>query len=160
MEYDAINVRKGITPVVAIVMLLMLTIIVAGGVFAFLTEFIGQQEEETRNQFSTDIEFVDVGCAATSPGQVDFTLRNSGETDVDLTEVDFYVYDVSTGDLLDTPVTLSGPSGGLTVDGSNRHWQDSFTLDSEAMDSGLAYRVEAEFVSNDVGTASARCTAG
>lgn len=156
--------RKGITPVVAIVMLLMLTLVVGGGVMAFLTGFFEEQTGDIEAQRSTNAEFRGLTCIDNGGSNADFinfTLRNTGDTNIDLNSVDIYVRSVSNSQLLHTITTSGGAMAQMTVD--DRLWSDSETLNpaTEAnLSAGNAYTIEFEFTSNGGHPfISRRCTA-
>lgn len=147
--------RKGITPVVAIVLLLMMTVAAAGGAYTWVTGIIGQGQEEASSSLNRQIEVIDVACNAggTSPA-VDFFLTNSGSTDIDANSVTIYLFNVSTGNLLDTN---SGQSNGNMAPGSD--WPGTADFTAEDMAQGRQYRVEFEFDNEDGYTVEGTCQA-
>lgn len=145
--------RKGITPVVAMVLLLMMTVAAAGGAYVWTQGIIGGQQEQAEEQLNTEVQVRDLQCAAggTDP-ELDFFLSNTGSTTVggDMT---VYLYNVSTGDL----ATTTSLSPGDIQPGDNL---DSTTNFSDVdMVNGLDYRVEFEFVNQGSYTVTGTCQA-
>ncbi len=150
--------RKGLTPVVAIVMLLMLTILVTGGAFTFINNFMDHQENELQRHISTDVVVSDVNC---NGDELEFILTNQGSMNVDLNVVDIFIRNRATGSLtMDSPITTSsqGNPPELEVMGEDRHWRGTETDLIDSFDPGSTYRVEFQFVSNGVGQATGTCT--
>ncbi len=150
------NVRKGITPVVAIVMLLMLTILVAGGAFAFINTFMEDQEGDLQEQVATDITVQDVHCDGST---LEWTVSNTGDTIVDRSQVDILIRNVATDRLTDdSPLAYEEAGAEMDITGSERHWQSEETGLTDEFEPGTSYRITFDFVSNQVGTATGTCT--
>lgn len=112
-----IGARKGITPVVAIVLLLMLTIVAVGGMWAWTSDILTQQQDEAEGQLRAGIEFISLSCDAASD-ELSWTIKNTGRSDIDLSDVDVYVYEVSNNELFHH--TTENRANPLTT--TDRHW--------------------------------------
>lgn len=139
----AMMTRKGITPVIAIVLLLMMTVAVAGGAYAWMQGIIGGQQNQAEFEQNTELAFRGLSCNAT--GFVDFTLKNDGSTTLDASAVDIFVYNVSTDELA-TNAQTSKASPTDFQPGSI--WsQEDVNLDISLVN-GNEYEIRFEFVNN------------
>ncbi len=99
------DVRAGITPVVAIVLLLMMTVAVAGGAYAWMQGIIGDRMAEGEFKAGTEMNVRGLQCGNTSYGNAfvgqvtSFTIQNTGDTNVDSATVNVFVDDQASGDL-------------------------------------------------------------
>lgn len=111
--------KKGITPVVAILLLLMMVVAAAGGAYVWIQNFQEQTQEQATERaeesLNRGIELVEVQCVD-STSSVVATLRNSGNTELDLDPVDLRIRDSSTGDLV-TSVTQMDLEAGTAGSG-------------------------------------------
>lgn len=96
--------RKGITPVIAIVLLLMMTVAAAGGAYAWssglLDQFMGEAEDEAERGISIQ----NLVCYNQAPtvgdgAYVEVFFQNTGTKQLDLEPVDMNVRDRATGDI-------------------------------------------------------------
>jgi flagellin-like protein len=96
--------RKGITPVIAIVLLLMMTVAAAGGAYAWtsglLDDFMGEAEDEAERGISIQ----NLVCYNQAPtvgdgAYVEVFFQNTGTKQLDLDPVDMNVRDRATGDI-------------------------------------------------------------
>lgn len=156
MSKTLTSVRKGITPVVAIVLLLMLTVAIAGGVYAWVNGFFGEQEGELNNQVNTQLNFLDLYCDASSD-EIDFFIKNAGSKEVDASDVSFYIRDFSNDRLLEELSTSKTSGGSDLAPGDS--WDTVKALTSTDLVAGSEYKITAEFTSNGGTTVSKRCTA-
>lgn len=153
-----IGARKGITPVVAIVLLLMLTIVAVGGMWAWTSDILQQEQDEATNQLRSDMEFISLSCDATND-ELTWTVRNSGRSDIDLSDVDVYVYQVSDSSLL----SHDSASRANPLTSTDRHWyrgvnsNPTFPISGD-MASGSYYEVVIEPANAQV-SASQECQA-
>lgn len=155
------STRKGITPVVAIVLLLMLTIVAVGGMWAWTSGILSQQQEEAEGQLRSGMEFISLGCVdnPSSADQLTWTLKNTGRSDIELGDVDVYVYEVGNGNLLSHDT--ASRSNPLTS--TDRHWykgvngQPPFDISGD-MSAGSYYEVVVEPANAQV-SASQECQA-
>ncbi|NOQ38500.1 hypothetical protein GQ472_06455 [archaeon] len=81
--------RKGITPVIAIVLLLMMTVAAAGLAYEFImnmsekqTEAIGEQVDAQSNKMRTEFRIIQVKGAAAAAGDVDYYIKNVGSLEI------------------------------------------------------------------------------
>ncbi len=87
--------RNGITPVVAIVLLLMMTVAASGGAYAWMTQVQDEAQEDAARGLSTGVDLRDVRCRGIN---ISFTASNTGDTALSSDEADVYVR--ADGDLL------------------------------------------------------------
>ncbi len=147
--------RQGVTPIIAIVMLLFLVIIAVSGFAMFLNELLDAQWEDIRQQTHTETQFRHLACND-HPNQgdtIDFLVKNTGETTIDTADVDVYVRAISDGRLIDM---LS--ASGDTLDPGD-HWRETLALGSSDFKAGHAYLIELEFTSNEGTSTIRQCTA-
>lgn len=79
------NNKKGITPVIAIVLLLMMTVAAAGLAYEFImdmsekqTEAIGEQVGAQSDKMRTDLRILQVQENIATPADLDFIIKNTG----------------------------------------------------------------------------------
>ncbi|MDY6762027.1 MAG: archaellin/type IV pilin N-terminal domain-containing protein, partial [Candidatus Nanohaloarchaea archaeon] len=128
--------RKGITPVVAMVLLLMMTVAAAGAAYVWTQGIITGQQEEAEEQLNTEITVRDLQCTA-SNGNVEFFLDNTGSQTVQASDVTVYLYSVADGSLVNNVATshsdlAPGDSWGPST----------VSFDAADMTAGNEYRVE------------------
>jgi len=86
MDYKLPSSRKGITPVIAIILLLMMTVAIAGGAYVWFTQIGEQSRERAEESLNRGVEIVELRCDATND-QIITTLKNSGDSELDLNPV-------------------------------------------------------------------------
>ncbi|MFB6076544.1 MAG: archaellin/type IV pilin N-terminal domain-containing protein, partial [Candidatus Nanohaloarchaea archaeon] len=113
------NVRSGITPVVAIVLLLMMTVAAAGAAYTWFSQMQSQVQERATQTLQTDMEVKDLRCDS-STDKIEVAIKNSGSTEIELTNTDLFVRD-STGHLniTMTSLDLSTDSGNALCSGGS-----------------------------------------
>lgn len=94
------NVRKGITPVIAIVLLLMMTVGAVGGAYAWFNQIMQDAQDQATSELETEMNVFGIECYSPSAGEgrVKVFLENTGESAVDFSPVDMIVYDGPTGE--------------------------------------------------------------
>lgn len=70
--------KKGVTPIVATVLLLVITIASASAAYVFFMSIQGKFMNQTQNGFFIDIQVV--SCTNKTQTAVDMTIRNIGDT--------------------------------------------------------------------------------
>lgn len=149
--------RKGITPVIAIVLLLMMTVAIAGGAYAWMQGIIGGTQEQANFAQNTELEFLDLQCEE-STGSIVFTLQNDGSTTLDASNVDVFLHNISTGELIQANTSVQrSPSDFAPGD----LWQDQ-TVQFQgvsALVNGLEYRVQIEFTNDNSYSVENTCQA-
>lgn len=95
-----LDTRKGITPVIAIVLLLLVTV---GAVGVVYTQFQDLVQDDLGTDFLEEIDDVNVQTVTrndTDPGQMELRLQNEGENEYNLTDVARMEYSVPGEDRL------------------------------------------------------------
>ncbi len=156
-----IEMRKGISPVIAIILLLMMTVAAAGGTFLWIQNMTQGQQEQATEELNKKMEVVDLACD-TQSGNDRFRafIENSGSVDIDTSEAEVRVTSVADGTLqLTQTFDWSDKSFG---NASGSDWvpaQGSWTdLSQDVLEDGLDYRFEFSFPNSDF-TTSETCTA-
>ncbi|MCJ7450845.1 MAG: hypothetical protein MUP58_03850 [Candidatus Nanohaloarchaeota archaeon QJJ-9] len=134
------KVRKGITPVVAVVLLLLITVGTVATAWAWINGFIGDQQERTAEKLNTQVEFRDLVCNS-GDDSVEFYVKNTGSTAVTSTSVEAYVYNVSDGALVSSVDVTSAFTNSMDPDDDV---DSNFTV-SGGLTPGLQYEVRVEF---------------
>jgi len=96
--------RKGITPVIAIVLLLMMTVAAAGGAYAWTSGLLDDFMGEAENEADRGISIQNLVCYNQAPtvgdgAYVEVFFQNTGTKQLDLDPVDMNVRDRATGDI-------------------------------------------------------------
>ncbi len=149
--------RKGITPVVATVLLLMMTVAAAGAFYTFQQGIVGGEQDEATERLNTELVVRDLQCDAAT-GEVDYLLQNTGSAAVDASSVTVFKYNVSTGALAGTTTVSSsdiepGSTWGSIAGGSQS------TLTGFVFTAGQSYRIEFEFTNQNSYTIDETCQA-
>lgn len=88
------NLRKGITPVIAIVLLLMMTVGAVGGSYVWFSGIMEDAQEEANTQQATELNIYNMECVDRSGNfSAMFWVENTGSRAVDFSVVDVLVYD-------------------------------------------------------------------
>ncbi len=141
--------RSGVTPVVAVVILLGMTVAVSGGAYAWMSQIQGAAQADAREGLATEMEVKDFRC---DRGAVEVSLKNSGTTAITTTSASLYIYDSR-----DTLVTAR------SVDVSGMAFLDPGGFDilpvhtDYILETGERYRAELRFSDGSHG-AEAGCT--
>ncbi len=153
MRTPTFSTRKGITPVVAIILLLMLVIVAVGGMWGWISGFIGGAQEDATAEFRTELEVRDIICTdASGDDELQWFIMNTGETDVSANDVRIYIYNVSNGNLVVQEDVTSGlPGAGTLAAGDTWNYLASddgpfMWTSADPFTAGNSYRVEIEFV--------------
>lgn len=85
---------KGITPVIAIVLLLLVTVGAVGVVYTQFQNIVDQGNTNAGFLDSTDVKFNVVTRNGSSPGTMNITLENTGEDQYNLSEIARLEYSV------------------------------------------------------------------
>ncbi|MCJ7450126.1 MAG: hypothetical protein MUP58_00075 [Candidatus Nanohaloarchaeota archaeon QJJ-9] len=84
--------RKGITPVIAVVLLLMMTVGAAGAFYSYysgmLDKFMGKATERQNTQFSIS----SLECGTGNTNNITVVFSNNGQTTLDLSPANIYVH--------------------------------------------------------------------
>ncbi len=93
--------KKGITPVIAIVLLLMITVAAAGATYVWIQKILSSQQKEINTKLETKLQILQTTCHA-GTNKLELIIINSGKRTVDMSPLDVIVYD-SSGSV--TPIT-------------------------------------------------------
>ncbi|MDY6761979.1 MAG: hypothetical protein SVY41_02945 [Candidatus Nanohaloarchaea archaeon] len=88
--------RDGITPVVAMTLLLFMTVAIAGGAYVWFSGIMQQSQAETTQRLNTELTVKDVQC---SGSEVMLALTNTGSTELPGT-ASVFLYRVADGNLV------------------------------------------------------------
>jgi flagellin-like protein len=139
--------KKGITPIIATVFLVAMTIAAAGATYIWISSIIGPAT--SKNPLAAKIELKYSKCHAGS-NQLEVALLNTGTAPIDVDPTNIFVWDLNTGQLLEamtrTGITGSslppkllalGPVGGFTGN-------FNFTLGAN-FGAGKYYKIQIDF---------------
>lgn len=153
--------RKGITPVIAIVLLLMMTVAAAGAAYTWFSQMQTRLQSEAASELQTELSIKDLRCNARPDNSVELAVSNSGSREVDLSEVDMFIRG-SSGHLNSTLTDLDWTGAGFEQPGGF----GEVTVQLSAADSGSDfmvagnfYQVEAEFPNADYSFSAGGCVA-
>lgn len=165
--------HKGITPVIAIILLLMMTVAVAGGAYVWFTQLgegFQQQAEESQDR---GVDFVDLQCSNNAGNaRVTAFLKNTGQKQLDLNPVDMIVRNRATSEVdfsltrtdlnlqsgsLSTGITAQGGSDITSPGDSEQYHIDN--QNSNTFTSGDSYVIEFQFTDEEDLTVSDICRA-
>ncbi len=142
--------RRGITPVVAIVLLLMMTVAASGGAYAWITSTTQQAQSDASQGLATELVGRSVSC---SGSLVDIGISNTGETGVDVSEAELYVE--ADGDLVSGRTGIDTGEATLSPGGFGRYR----FLAAATLAPGTRYSIEVRFPNDDV-TVTGTCDGG
>ncbi len=112
---------KGITPVIAIILLLMVTIVVIGfatGFFQSMINVAGSQLEEQTQQTTQQIaKVVTIDSAATVGSNTEVTVRASGSKDVPSSEISVFLDDAIQSCTFSPDPVVVGTTSTCTISG-------------------------------------------
>lgn len=153
------KIRHGVTPVVSIVLLLMLTVAIAGGAYTWVDGMIQERYQQAQNDLNTQLEMKDLQCDATT-GEVDFYIKNTGSTEVSRAQVDVYLYQISDGRLAaDASRTGLNPLQPTDSWTSIRSGVAPIDFGPGVMNTNRKYRIEFEFSGASGTSVKDTCTA-
>ncbi|MCJ7479336.1 MAG: hypothetical protein MUP63_04130 [Candidatus Nanohaloarchaeota archaeon QJJ-7] len=172
--------RKGVTPIVAIVLLLMMTVAAAGAAYTWFSQMQQQLQEEAESELSSDLSVKDMECSADPENTVEVAIKNSGQAEIDVKDVDMFIRDSSghlnttvTGMDLSTASSCNGDECGFsepggfaqfTVNVSDPQYDDqpgsgSVDPDPSSLVEGGFYTVEIVFTNSDMSVEGTGCLA-
>lgn len=166
------NTSKGITPVIAIVLLLMMTVGAVGGAYAWFSGIMQDAQEDANTQQNTEINMYNAECMDIGGSfHALFWIENTGDRAVDFSAVDVLVFDRVNDERV---VTLGDRERDLTSVGTAERpdeWSASdfdsnasepnmvagynLSLGDTPSDGGL-YEIELRFTNTEV-SATAEC---
>lgn len=114
-----LKARKGITPVIATILLIMMAVAAAGGAYTWITQIQDQFKERAQTSLDRSVDLIDLRCYKNSTGSyIDAFFKNSGERAIDLNPVDLRIRNSATGSvnftLTRTGISLSTTAGSLS----------------------------------------------
>lgn len=95
------NAKKGITPVIAIVLLLMMTVGAVGGAYAWFSQIIQDAQDTANQDLESEMNMFGLECYNPSGGGdgiVKVFLENTGGVAVKFQPVDMIIFDGPTGE--------------------------------------------------------------
>ncbi|MFP4115920.1 MAG: archaellin/type IV pilin N-terminal domain-containing protein [Candidatus Aenigmatarchaeota archaeon] len=137
--------KKGVTPVIAIIMLVLIVLVMVGGVFTWMQTMQGQAEEVGQEEFeeimSDAADYIEVESVACSGSSLDEVWIHNSHDTTDFT-LDYYVdgslkddqFSVEAGETKDVADDLSGVSDGSEVklvEEETRTTADTFTVNCD-----------------------------
>lgn len=129
--------RRGVTPVVAVVLLLGMTVAASGGAYAWVSQVQDQAQRDAARSLSTQLEVEDLRC---DRGAVRIAVQNSGDTQIRTADADLYVYDDS--EELVAARSFDGSGMAFAEPGG---FEQISVLVGRILEAGGSYRVEATF---------------
>jgi len=154
--------EKGITPVIAIVLLVMMTVGAAVGTWTFIQQVQSDVQDDVTQQTGTSLEVRGtITCDVST--EIKATVENTGTTDFDGESVNVFVYDTqgkvvtSGSDLsLSGSWTSANGVGDITIsDGAG----SGNTIDLSQLSDGSYYNIELRFTRKDWKWSMGRCQA-
>lgn len=134
--------RVGVTPVVSVVLLLMMTVAAAGAAYGWFTQIQNDIQAEASRQFETDMSTKDLRCIRNATGSYIFVaLKNSGSRDVEGAEVDLFIYD-NNNNIFEVAENLDWSAQAFTNAGEFDQVTERISRD---LTEGSFYTVEADF---------------
>lgn len=144
--------RKGITPVVAIVLVLMMTVAIASAAGFWINGILQDEMDEGGTQLSTEMNLVGLDC---EDGDLNWTITNVGDAEVDATNTVISAFNTSTDNLVTTTTRDGGilASGDVWTSTGGYTGEYGFLPTSE----GTSYEIEFEFASHIGNTVRGMC---
>lgn len=141
--------RRGLAPVVSVILLVLIVIVAGGGTYVWITSIIVEEQAEAAAVQDTNLAVRDVSCKGLN---ATITFSNSGDRGLDSEEAEVYLYSQSTANLI----------GATTVDVTGKDFLDSGGIGtveagfSTTTEKGKAYRLTVDFPADDY-TAETTC---
>ncbi len=132
--------RRGITPVVAIALLLGMTVVASGGAYTWITATTGEAQDDAAEQLSTELAVKELTC---SGKYLSLTLKNSGDRDIQGKDAQIFLRQDG-GLVEDIETDLSGNT--FTTAGGLGDIRETFTT---FMAVRTAYQIEIDFPRSD-----------
>lgn len=146
--------QKGITPVIAIVLLLMMTVALGGAVFAWFSQMQEDFQDRAEDQINTRVSVEDLICSS-ADDEIRVYIKNTGDESLSLTNVDMYVRMPDSS--LNSTLTETG------MDWSGSDFADSGGFGSQTipsdLENGQFYSVTFEFTQAGLETSAGGCIA-
>lgn len=139
--------RKGITPVVAMVLLLMMTVAAGGAAYVWTQGLIGGQRQQTQQELNTELTKRDASCSGNS---LTVTVSNTGGVEIISSSTDVFVSTLDgtlQGQVSGTSLAGGSINPGETADLSVSNWDTN-----PGMSAGTTYEVAFEFQDFDWST--------
>ncbi len=132
--------RSGLTPVVAVAILMGMAVVAAGGAYSWVQMVQQEGLDEASRNIDTELTVKDITCADAT---VELAVKNSGGRDITAQTATFYLY--QEGDLLDTVQKDVAGEGMLDAGGLSQFGVPFTTY----LVPGTGYQVEMEFAGAD-----------
>lgn len=158
-QREAGRQRKGLTPVVAVVLLVFITVAAAGGSFVFMQEVRRDFISSLTDRYQVDASIDNIQCG---DDHVNVTITNTGDRSITLDPVNMWVIERGSGQnnltLSRTTFDLSqnDTSGSMEQPDSTGSYH-TFTAGRTSFTAGDEYIIEYEFIEHEGYTVRARC---
>jgi flagellin-like protein len=154
--------RKGVTPVVAVVLLVFITVVAAGGSFVFMQEVRRDFIQNLGQRYQVEASLDRLECGA---DHVNATITNTGEKELSVDPVNMWIIEKGSGtqnlSLSRTTFNLganSSPTGSATKPDSTGTYHTNTKGKTRFKSSQDDYVIEYEFIENQEYVVRGRCT--
>lgn len=139
------NVKKGISPIVGIVLMLAITIAIAAAAFFWINSIMRGAQSETERKLETRLELDALECYSNGDGPDNYRIAvtNVGGVPIDTSSVNIIVKDLT--DKLIVASTITN-FGGITKLEPNNFAVANITSLGNLISKGNSYKVELRFI--------------
>lgn len=134
--------RTGLAPVVAVLVMVLLAVVTAGGAWAFISGITEEAQGEADSSLRTEIVVRDITCRGVNAS---VTFSNVGDAVLSSDRMEVYLYQRSNGELIGTDTVDISGAAFRSRQGVGSTWA-SFNATTEK---GKTYRVSFSFPADD-----------
>ncbi len=148
--------HRGISPVIAVILIVMLVITAVGITYLWIDNVLKQQKEEVSRTLATDVKLFALSCFENDKSDsIRIGLSNNGETQLDMSKVDIHIRDVTSSQLVTVKKNLDWSEKDFSAPKS----EDivSVTFNNTFEDRGEPYVVQLTFPQTEL-SVQRRCT--
>lgn len=118
------HARKGLTPIIAVVLLLMMTVAAAGLAYQFVIGTQTDVQDKVKNQLDTQLGASDIQwnvesgkdtTVGATPGTMEFTIRNTGKGAIAANSMTLYVDGIRLSATGPSTAVVSGSTGTIST---------------------------------------------